>query len=345
VRSVSLSSLTAETALNGIRSNVEPDSLQHAKIAVLIPCYNEEATIQKVVEDFKAVLPTASIYVYDNNSSDRTVEHARAAGATVRSEPLQGKGNVVRRMFADVNADIYVLVDGDDTYDAPSARALVEELVSKQLDMINAIRIADWKHYRRGHRFGGVLLTWLVTRVFGRRTLDMLSGYRAFSRRFVKTFPLLSGGFEIETELTVHALEMRMPIGEIETPYKDRPCGSRSKLSTFRDGFRILWLIGRLIREERPLHFFTAGAFCLMLISTLLAIPLFETYQETGLVPRLPTAVLCTGLAILSFLSLTCGLVLETVTRGRREMKRIAYLSFKPPSVKSEGEPFGSALR
>lgn len=301
------------------------------RIAVLVPCYNEEASIRQVVTDFRRVLPDATVYVYDNNSKDRTVEIATGAGAVVRREPLQGKGNVVRRMFADIEADVYVMVDGDDTYEASKAPELVRKLVAEQLDMVNGARVADWEHYRRGHRFGNVLLTSLVTIVFGKRTQDMLSGYRVFSRRFVKSFPVLAGGFEIETELVVHALEMRMPIGEVETPYKDRAPGSVSKLSTFRDGFRILWMIGKLIKEERPLQFFGLVALALALVSVGIAIPIFIEYFQTGLVPRFPTAVLATGLGLLSFLSLTAGLILDTVTRGRREMKRLKYLEIPAP--------------
>ena len=303
------------------------------RIAVLVPCYNEEAAIGRVVADFRAALPAAKIYVYDNNSRDLTMQVAAAAGAIVRSEPLQGKGNVVRRMFADVDADVYVLVDGDDTYHAASAPALIDKLVSEQLDMVNAARISQGEAaYRRGHVFGNWLLTTLVSTVFGKRTSDMLSGYRVFSRRFVKSFPALAGGFEIETELTVHALEMRMPFTEIGTPYKERPPGSTSKLSTFRDGFRILFMIGKLVKEERPLKSFGIAGIVLALISLIVAVPVFVTFYETGLVPRLPTAILAAALMILAFLSITCGLILETVTRGRREMKRLAYLTYPAPS-------------
>jgi glycosyltransferase involved in cell wall biosynthesis len=306
------------------------------KTAVLIPCYNEEAAIGAVVRDFRAALPDATIYVYDNNSRDKTAEVATAAGAVVRREPLQGKGNVVRRMFADVDADVYVLVDGDDTYHAPSAPLLVDKLVSEQLDMVNAQRISTAEAaYRRGHVLGNRLLTGLVRGVFGKRTDDMLSGYRVFSRRFVKSFPALAGGFEIETELTVHALEMRMPFTEVPTPYKERPPGSVSKLSTYKDGLRILFMIGKLVKEERPMQSFTVTAIALALASLILAVPLVFTYIETGLVPRLPTAVLAAALMILSFLSLTCGLILDSVTRARREAKRLAYLSVPAPSRES----------
>ena len=302
-------------------------------IAVLIPCYNEEAAIGRVVRDFRAALPDAAIYVYDNNSRDRTAAAATEAGAIVRHEPLQGKGNVVRRMFADIEADVYVLVDGDDTYHAPSAPGLVARLLEGQLDMVNAARVTEVQAaYRPGHRFGNKLLTSLVASIFGKRTADMLSGYRVFSRRFVKSFPATVVGFEIETELTVHALELRMPITEVATPYKDRPAGSFSKLSTFRDGFRILFIIGKLVREERPLESFSLTAGVLALVSIIFAVPVFKTYIETGLVPRLPTAVLSTGLMILAFLAFAVGLILETVTRGRHEMKRLAYLSYPAPT-------------
>ncbi len=302
------------------------------KTAVLIPCYNEEAAVGAVVRDFRAALPDATVYVYDNNSRDKTVEVAAAAGAVVRREPLQGKGNVVRRMFADIDADVYVLVDGDDTYHAPSAPVLVDKLVSEQLDMVNAQRISTAEAaYRRGHVLGNRLLTGLVGGIFGKRTDDMLSGYRVFSRRFVKSFPALAGGFEIETELTVHALEMRMPFTEVPTPYKERPPGSISKLSTYKDGLRILFMIGKLVKEERPMQSFGAAAIALALVSILLAFPIILTYIDTGLVPRLPTAVLAAALMILSFLALTCGLILDSVTRARREAKRLAYISVPAP--------------
>lgn len=303
-------------------------------IAVLIPCYNEEAAIGRVVADFRTALSEAAIYVYDNNSRDKTAAMAAEAGAIVRQESLQGKGNVVRRMFADIEADVYVMVDGDDTYHAASAPALIHKLLAEQLDMVNAARVTQVEAaYRPGHRFGNLMLTALVSFVFGKRTADMLSGYRVFSRRFVKSFPTLTAGFEIETELTVHALELRMPITEVATPYKDRPAGSVSKLSTFKDGFRILFMIGKLVKEERPLEFFSLTAGGLALTAVVLAWPLFVTYFETGLVPRLPTAILSTGLMILAFLALACGLILETVTRGRREMKRMAYLAHPAPQL------------
>jgi glycosyltransferase involved in cell wall biosynthesis len=302
------------------------------RLAVLVPCYNEERAIAKVVADFRAALPGATIYVYDNNSKDSTVAEARSAGAVVRSETHQGKGYVVRRMFNDIEADVYVLVDGDATYDAPSAPKMVEKLLDDHLDMVVATRIdTEEAAYRRGHRTGNLLLTGLVTQVFGRAFTDILSGYRVFSRRFVKSFPILSGGFEIETELTVHALELELPVGEVATPYYSRPTGSVSKLSTWQDGFRILRLVLKLYRTERPLSFFGSFGIALALGSIGLAIPIFITYVEEGLVPRLPTAVLSTGLMVLAFLSTACGLILDTVTRGRREAKLIAYLALRAP--------------
>ncbi len=298
------------------------------RIAVLIPCYNEEAAIPKVVADFRRVLPDATIYVYDNNSRDRTVEVARNAGAVVRTETLQGKGNVVRRMFADIEADIYVLIDGDDTYDAASAPKMIKALIDGPLDMVNGSRVTNiQKAYRPGHRFGNWMLTHMVTWIFGNRITDMLSGYRVMSRRYVKSFPALSAGFETETELTVHALELRMPIAEMTTPYKDRPEGSVSKLSTFKDGFRILWTILVLVKEERPIQFFSLFAVFLAIFSLALITPILIEYAHTGLVPRLPTAVLSMGMMIFAFLSMTSGLILDTVTRGRREMKRMRYLN------------------
>ena len=303
------------------------------RIAVLLPCYNEEAAIAEVVRDFRKALPQAQVYVYDNASSDRTSEVARAAGATVVHEPLRGKGNVVRRMFADIEADIYVLADGDDTYEAAAAPKLIETLCRKQLDMINAARSnTSEEAYRPGHQLGNFVFTTLISSLFGKRFSDILSGYRVFSRRFVKSFPAVAQGFEIETELTVHALELRMPVDEVMTAYKERPEGSESKLSTFKDGFRILRTIVRLTKEERPLAFFSLIGGILGLASTVLAFPLLLTYLDTGLVPRLPTAVLVCAMMILGFLSLACGLILDSVSHGRREMKRLHYLSLpKPP--------------
>src|SRR5262245_39623327 len=301
------------------------------RIAVLVPCYNEEAAVATVVADFRKALPTATIYVYDNNSKDRTVEVAREAGAEVRSEMHRGKGHVVRRMFADIDADVYVLVDGDATYDAPSGPKMIEKLLSGHLDMVVGLRVdQSVAAYRPGHRTGNWMLTSFLATVFGDAFKDILSGYRVFSRRFVKSFPLLSDGFEIETELSVHALELALPVTEVSTPYFARPEGSFSKLNTWRDGFRILGTILRLYRSEKPLRFFTAIGVFLMLVSIGLAIPIVITYLEEGIVPRLPTAVLSTGLMIVAVLSISSGLVLDTVTRGRREMKLLAYLS-QPP--------------
>jgi glycosyltransferase involved in cell wall biosynthesis len=301
--------------------NAEP------QIAVIIPCHNEAVAIGKVIDDFRTALPNATIFAYDNCSTDDTSRVAREHGAVVRFEPQKGKGNVMRRMFADVEADIYVMVDGDDTYDASAAPELVRTLMSESVDMVTAIRdeVAT-AAYRRGHRFGNWLLTSLVAYTFGNRSSDMLSGYRVMSRRFVKSFPALSAGFEIETELTVHALQLRCPILERRTPYKERPVGSVSKLSTFRDGYRILRYIGLLVKEELPLAFFSLLAALMILTGVALAIPLWITYLHTHLVPRLPTAVLIVGLFVSGLLSLVCGLILSTVTRARNEMKRLHYL-------------------
>jgi len=303
-------------------------------IAVILPCYNEEAAIGTTVAAFRAALPEATIYVYDNNSRDRTIPVARAAGAVVRSERMQGKGNVVRRMFADVEADVYVMADGDATYDAAAAPRLVAQLLDEQLDMVVGARQSEVEEaYRRGHRFGNALLTGLLARIFGRTFSDILSGYRVFSRRFVKSFPVLSTGFEIETEISVHALELRMPVGEVVTAYGARPDGSASKLSTWRDGLRILTTILTLMRIEKPVLYFGALGALLLIAAVVLTIPLAVTYAQTGLVPRLPTALLATGLVIVAALSFTCGLILDTVVRGRREVRRLAYLSFPAPGA------------
>lgn len=298
------------------------------KIAILIPCFNEQNTIGLVVEGFREVLPSAHIYVYDNNSTDGTINVAQQAGATVGSEKLQGKGNVVRRMFADIEADVYLLVDGDDTYSTKNCVELVDRLVEEDLDMVNAARVPSSEAaFRPNHKAGNVLLTRIVGTIFGRRFKDVLSGYRVFSRRFVKSFPAISSGFEIETELTIHALELRMPVAEIDTPYKERPLGSVSKLNTYKDGFKILKTILVLTKEERPLQFFLVMSALFSLASLFLMAPIFMTYLDTGLVPRFPTAILASLLMVLAFLSVACGLILDTVTTGRREMKRILYLS------------------
>lgn len=302
------------------------------RIAVLIPCWNEELSIRTVVTDFRKALPESVVYVYDNNCTDQTSHFAMLAGAIVRTEPLQGKGNVVRRMFADIEADVYLLVDGDDTYDAASAPDIITRLLRDSLDMVNAARVSHHAAaYRPGHRFGNALLSSLVALTFGSRIKDVLSGYRAFSRRFVKSFPAMTIGFEIETELTVHALELGMPIAEIPTPYKERRCGSLSKLRTIGDGLRILKTIALLVKEERPLHFFFFWFISLAGLSIILASPVVLTYIRTGLVPRFPTAILSTGLIVLAFISLTCGLILDTVTRGRKELKRMHYLGIPAP--------------
>lgn len=302
------------------------------RIAVLLPCYNEEAAIAQTIAGFRDALPAAAIYVYDNNSSDRTIEIAHGAGAIVRVERQQGKGNVVRRMFADIEADIYVMADGDATYEATAAPRLIKRMCDEQLDMVVGARKSEIEQaYRRGHRFGNAMLTGILAKIFGRTFSDILSGYRVFSRRFVKSFPVLSSGFEIETEISVHALELRMPVAEEITAYGARPEGSVSKLSTYRDGIRILRTIITLFRIERPRLFFGAVASILALMAVILAIPLVITYLQTGLVPRLPTAVLVTGLMILSSLSIFCGLILDTVVHGRREVRRLAYLGLPPP--------------
>lgn len=309
-------------------------------VAVLIPCRNEEASVAKVVGDFRRILPHASIFVYDNGSTDRTAERGKAAGAIVRTERVAGKGNVVRRMFADVDADVYVLVDGDDTYDAESCPALIGLLIDQQLDMVNAARHStDRSAYPRGHRFGNALLSGLVQAVFGRDIKDLLSGYRVLSRRFVKSFPALSAGFEIETELTVHALELRLPTSEISSPYRARGDESVRKIKTVQDGLRILKMIVYLIRNERPFAFFTALALMFSGSSLVLAWPIFVEYLATGLVPRLPTAVLATGLMLLAALAFACGLVLDTITLGRREIKRLQYLSTPVKSSRPPGSP------
>jgi len=302
------------------------------RIAVLLPCYNEEAAIAATVAGFRTALPSAVVYVYDNNSIDGTREAAAKGGAIVRTERQQGKGNVVRRMFADIDADVYVMADGDLTYDPQAAPAMVDQLVAEQLDMVVGTRRHDVKDaYRGGHVIGNKLFNGLLAGLFGRSFSDIFSGYRVFSRRFVKSFPVLSSGFEIETEMSVHALELRMPVGELETTYLARPEGSHSKLSTYSDGWRILKTIVTLYRIERPVLFFGGIAALLLALAVVLAIPLIITYANTGLVPRFPTAILVTGMTIVAVLSFFAGLILDTVTRGRREMRRLAYLSLAAP--------------
>jgi glycosyltransferase involved in cell wall biosynthesis len=302
------------------------------RIAVLLPCFNEEAAIAATVEGFRAALPSARIYVYDNNSRDRTREIAAASGAVVRSERQQGKGHVVRRMFADVDADVYVMSDGDLTYDPKAAQAMVDMLLAEQLDMVVGTRRHERKDaYRGGHVLGNKLFNSLLAGLFGRSFSDIFSGYRVFSRRFVKSFPVLSSGFEIETEMSVHALELRMPVGEVETAYGSRPEGSQSKLSTYGDGWRILKTIATLYRIERPVLFFGSIGALLLAAALILSIPLITTYLDTGLVPRFPTAILVTGMAIVAVLCFFAGLILDTVTRGRRELRRLFYLSYTSP--------------
>ena len=302
------------------------------RIAVLLPCYNEEAAIAQTVAGFRLALPEAAIYVYDNNSSDGTREVAAASGAIVRTERMQGKGHVVRRMFADVDADIYVMADGDATYDAAAAPDLVARLVDEQLDMVVGARRSEVEEaYRRGHRLGNRLFTGLLASLFGRSFTDIFSGYRVFSRRFVKSFPALSRGFETETEISVHALELAMPVGEVVTAYGARPEGSQSKLSTYRDGWRIMQTILHLFRIERPVLFYGGFGLILGIIGVLLGIPLAITFAKTGLVPRFPTAILITGLMIVAALSFAVGLILDTVVRGRREVRRLSYLSYPAP--------------
>ena len=302
------------------------------RVAVVIPCYNEAIAIGTVVADFRAALPQAAIHVFDNNSRDGTAAVAAVAGAVVHRVAMQGKGHVVRRMFADVEADAYVMVDGDDTYAAACAPAMLERLFADRLDMVVAVREpVHGEVHRPGHAFGNAMLSGFLSGLFGRSCTDILSGYRAFSRRFAKSFPVLSSGFEIETELTVHALELRLPVAEVATPFKQRPEGSMSKLSTFRDGWRILGTMLRLFSAERPLLFYGVAAVLLASLSVLLAIPLVITYLHTGLVPRFPTAILATGLMLLAALSFLAGLVLDTVTRGRREMRLLAYLAQEAP--------------
>jgi glycosyltransferase involved in cell wall biosynthesis len=310
----------------------KPLDRSQLRIAILLPCYNEEAAIAQTVAGFRAALPDAVIYVYDNNSGDRTVDVATAAGAVVRTERMQGKGNVVRRMFADIEADIYIMADGDATYDAAAAPALVAKLLDEKLDMVVGARKSEVEEaYRRGHRLGNRLFTGILAGLFGRSFTDIFSGYRVFSRRFVKSFPALARGFETETEISVHALELVMPVGEVVTAYGARPEGSVSKLSTYRDGWRIMKTILHLFRIERPVLFYGGFAAFLAALALVLAVPLIITYAQTGLVPRFPTAILITGMMTVAFISFAVGLILDTVVRGRREVRRLHYLSYPAP--------------
>ncbi|MDQ4086878.1 MAG: glycosyltransferase family 2 protein [Pseudomonadota bacterium] len=314
------------------------EAAQRLRVAVLLPCYNEEAAVAQTVAAFRAALPDAQIYVYDNNSVDRTVELAAQAGAIVRTERMQGKGHVVRRMFADVEADIYVMADGDATYDAAASPAMIAKLLDERLDMVVGARQSEVEEaYRRGHRLGNRIFTSLLASLFGRTFSDVFSGYRIFSRRFVKSFPALSRGFETETEISVHALELGMPVGEVVTAYGARPEGSQSKLSTWGDGWRIMKTILHLFRIERPVAFYGSISLFFAALAIVLSIPLAITYVETGLVPRFPTAILATGLMILAALSFFTGLILATVVRGRREVRRLHYLGLPAPGERSPG--------
>ena len=301
------------------------------RVALIVPCYNEDPTIANVIRDFRVAMPCIDIYVFDNMSSDQTAAFARTENAKVRTVTLRGKGNVVRRMFADTEADVYVMVDGDGTYDASSVCRMVDKLLDEGLDMVVGCRetsAADAQAaYRPGHQWGNKMLTGSVKSIFGGNFNDMLSGYRVFSRRYAKSFPALSRGFETETELTVHALELRMPYGELMTPYGSRPEGSASKLSTYRDGWRILKTIIRLHASERPIAFFGAWAALFCIAALVLAFPLLVQYLDAGTVPRLPTAVLSATLMLMAMLALFCGLILQNTTQGRHEMKCLAFLA------------------
>jgi hypothetical protein len=314
-------------------------------VAVLVPCYNEASTVVDVVTDLKRWLPDAKIYVYDNASTDDTGRLAEAAGAIVQFIPLRGKGNVVRRMFADIEADVYVLIDGDGTYDASGARQLVTLVDRDGFDLVNARRIADADQYSHPqHQFGNRALSWLVRRLFGQSDLDILSGYKALSRRFVKSLPMFASGFELETELTVHALDLSMPIESIPLPYRARPTGSESKLSTYKDGTRIMRTIAALLRRERPLAFFGVIAFLLTVLAVILGIPLVSTYFHTHRVPRFPTAFLVVGLIVLAVLVAISGLILDTVTRGRKETKMLSYLALEGPLERRERRTASSGV-
>jgi hypothetical protein len=320
--------------MSGAPLRLVPDDGGHGtsqpSVAVVVPCFNEEQTIGRVVSDFRTALPEAEVYVCDNASTDATAERARAAGAVVFAEPRPGKGHAVRRLFAAVEADVYVIVDGDDTYDANAAPEAVARLVSERLDMVNVARVTDEAEaYRLGHRLGNRVLNGITSRLFGDIFDDMLSGYRVFSRRFVKSFPALSSGFETETELTVHALSLRMPVAEVPAPYKARPEGSDSKLRTYRDGALILRTIGLLVKEEQPLKFFSAIALVLLMTAIGLSVPVFVDYARTGLVPRFPTAILASAMVLLASLSFFAGLILDSVARGRLEARRMRYLSYE----------------
>jgi glycosyltransferase involved in cell wall biosynthesis len=314
------------------------DIADRIDVAVLVPCRNEELTVAAVVESFLQALPGATVYVYDNGSTDETAALARKAGAVVRQVVTPGKGNVVRRMFADVEADVYLLVDGDDTYEAQAAPQMVN-LVLDGNDLVSARRVptkADT--YPPGHVFGNRVLTSLVQFLFRRHVTDMLSGYKAMSRRFVKSFPALSTGFEIETEIAVGALSLGVPVASIDCGYRPRPSGSESKLSTYWDGFRILSTVLHLLRQGRPLLFFGVIGVVLAVVAIVLGVPIVDTFAHTHKVPRFPTAILATGLVLLAALSFTAGLILDTVTRGRREARLLHYLSIPGPLAQKAGD-------
>lgn len=304
--------------------------MNYNNVAVLVPCYNEELTIRKVITDFQESLPGAIIYVYDNNSKDKTFEIAKSLSVQARKEPVQGKGAVVRRMFRDIDAEYYIMVDGDSTYDAKIAPKMINMAIEEHLDLVNGIRIETTdKAYRSGHRLGNMLLTGTVRKIFGNRVEDMLSGYKVFSKRFVKSFPISEVGFGIETELSIHALELEMPVGHIEGNYGGRPAGSVSKLSTYKDGMKILSLIIRLFKHERPFTFFGIISIVLWMISLLLMVPVLSEFLATGLVPRFPTLILASSISVAGILSFFTGLILNTVTKGRKEAKFLFYLNTK----------------
>lgn len=320
--------------------SIDSDKLSNLIVGILVPCYNEATTIKKVVDDFRLALPNSTIYVYDNNSRDGTADIARLAGAVVVPEALQGKGNVVRRMFSDIEADVYVMVDGDDTYDAKVAPEMIRLLVEKNLDCVNAVRHSTaLEAYRQGHEFGNWMLTTIVAKLFGRATRDMLTGYRVFSHRFVKSFPVVSSGFEIETEITVHSLELRMRSEDFDTDYGARPEGSSSKLSTYKDGIKILWMIIKLIKLERPALFFNSISGVSALLALLIFYPVLVDYLATGLVPRLPTAILSAFIMFFSILNVISGLILTSVTQGRREVKQLSYIA-TPRFLDRKGSPY-----
>jgi len=298
---------------------------KYSDVAVIIPCMNEEVAIAKVVRDFKASLPGCKVYVYDNNSTDKTAEVAKKAGATIGFEPRPGKGNVVRRMFSEIDSEVYLMIDGDDTYD-PQAAPEIVEAVRGNVDMVVGTRSgALEKHERSGHAFGNSLFNVLYNLSLGQEFTDIFSGYRGFSRRFVKSFPALSSGFEIETELSAHASQLRLPVREIPTRYSDRAEGSESKLSTFRDGARILKTIIVLMKEYKPLYFFGFIGFLGALFSIFLFLPVFLAYLENPLVSLIPTAVLSTGIMLVAMLCVTAGVVLDSIRRFRAEVKRMFY--------------------